>query len=118
MMPTRQRLATHIGGVLAPNSQDILGASDIPGGAPQEEQRASDLGGEIGLIVNQIDARSRSVIFTHGVDGRWLTGATYILRHGLGRECLGCILRALEARANEVVGPRPDDALGEIVRLD
>ena len=50
------------------------------GGAPQQQQRASDLaaGGEILLVHREIDAVGRAIVLAHGVDGRRIAEAALV----------------------------------------
>src|SRR5262245_32412202 len=83
-MPARQRLATHIGNIVAPDLQPGLGAPHVACGTPQDKERTGYLlaSVQVSLVVDQINARPGAVVFTGGMDGRGIETAD-VLRQGL-----------------------------------
>src|SRR5262245_9807250 len=83
--PTGHGVTAYAHGVVAPDVKHLLSASDITGGAPQGREGAGHLCVvlPVGLVVDEIDARTGAEVFTGGVGRGRMANTANVFRQGL-----------------------------------
>ena len=115
--PTGHGVTAYVHGVVAPDLQHLLRASDRTGGAPQGQEGVGHLLVllPVGLVVDEIDARTGAVVFTGGVGRGRIAQTAHVFRHGLGRESL---YGTFEAVADVILRCSADQPLGIVIGRD
>ena len=88
-----QRVAAHVGGLLAPGREDVVGPPDDAAVAPEREERGGDAPGGVGGVVVEVDRGRGAVVLAGGRDRCRIREAAEVFGDGLRRE-EACLARA------------------------
>ena len=86
VVPGRQRVAAHVGRLLAPGREHVVGAPDQAALAPEREERRRDPAVGVGGVVLEVDRGRGAVVLAGGGDRRRVGEAAQVLVDGLRRE--------------------------------
>ena len=118
VMATGKRIPCHIGCIIAPYLQWVLSFSDKTRLTPECQHGAIDLLVEVSLVVDQIYARSGTVVLAYSMDCAGDTEASYVVGYCLRGEDLFGGLGAFENTSRVTLGIPSNDFLWKIKGLN
>src|SRR6266699_5296956 len=110
-----QGLAADVAGVLPPDAERLVFAADETLRPPQHQDRAFELlpGGKALVVVDEIDARRRTVVGARARDRPGVAEAADVVRHRGDVDARALAEERADDGTDPVAGVRADQALGD-----